>query len=273
MSQVDSQPLLFLGEKRRQVVTERVADALRRWRQSWSEDAAAQFDVGTEAPTAEGFTSPVASVATTCWALELGAQRLAVLLLPHATFAWAVQGAGTPVIDTGPAVAADSLAEQLEQEVATSLLSELCQVGRREPLSVVRLASDALLEWSRGARAWTMHAKASNGRGLSVLLAASRMETLAPARAPVVDATLESRRDSIGANTVSLRGVVGETFLSMSELSELALDDVLVLDQALAEPVTLVAPDSGGRVAAGNLGRVGARRAIKVVGIPARQNQ
>ena len=60
--------------------------------------------------------------------------------------------------------------------------------------------------------------------------------------------------------------------MSVTELADLALDDVLVLDQHLAEPVTLVAPQSGVAVAAGNLGRAGARRAIKVAGLPAQRN-
>ena len=69
---------------------------------------------------------------------------------------------------------------------------------------------------------------------------------------------------------VSGCAVVGETSMSVSELAELAVDDVLVLDQRLVEPVTLVSPGSGAAVAAGSLGRSGARRAIKVAGIPAK---
>ena len=78
--------------------------------------------------------------------------------------------------------------------------------------------------------------------------------------------------DAIGENTVTLRAEVGETSLSLTELSELALDDVLVLDQHLAEPVTLVSGESGVPVAAGNLGRAGPRRAVKVAGLPAQRN-
>jgi flagellar motor switch protein FliM len=83
---------------------------------------------------------------------------------------------------------------------------------------------------------------------------------------------LAALRDAIGENTLTLRAEVGETQLSLTELSDLALDDVLVLDQHLAEPVTLVSPTSGAAVAAGNLGRAGARRAVKVAGLPAQRN-
>jgi hypothetical protein len=58
----------------------------------------------------------------------------------------------------------------------------------------------------------------------------------------------------------------------VSELAALALDDVLVLEQPLSEPVVLIAPDSGVVFATGNLGRAGARRAIKLAAVPAQKN-
>jgi flagellar motor switch/type III secretory pathway protein FliN len=268
MSESDrAQPLLYLGEKRRQVLCARGNDALRRWRQSWMPDATDGFDVTAEPPSPKGFSAPIAGAMTSCWGLELGAQRLAVLLLPHATFAWAVQGSVPAAFDATTSPGRDSLAERLEQAVAGSLLGELCQLDR-QAVTASRIAPDAIQDWSFDVRAWILHAKASGGRGLSVLLAAARVEVLVPARAPVTGA-LDSRHDAVAENTVALRGVVGQTFMSVSELADLAIDDVLVLDQALTEPVTLVSPPTGSAVAAGNLGRVGARRAIKVAGIPA----
>lgn len=272
MSATPHTPLLFLGDQRRQAVTNRVAEGLRRWRQSWVRDAADTFEVTAESPAAEGWTGAVAGVVTSVWVLEAGAERLAALLLPHATFAWAVQEAGTSSLDSGGAPE-DSIAARLEQEVALTLLSELCQLERRDAAAVRRMTSDELAEWSRATRAWTFHARgAAGGRGCSVLLASSRVERLAPARAPMSGAPLDSRREAVGENTVVLRAVVGETALSMSELAEIALDDVLMLDQRLAEPVTLVSSPSGSPVATGSLGRSGLRRAIKVAGIPAARN-
>ena len=83
---------------------------------------------------------------------------------------------------------------------------------------------------------------------------------------------LDSRREAIGDNTVALRAVVGEASMSVNELTELALDDVLVLDQRLSDLVTLVSPASGIAVTTGNLGRSGARRAIKIAASPAHRN-
>ncbi len=57
--------------------------------------------------------------------------------------------------------------------------------------------------------------------------------------------------------------------MPVGELADLALDDVLVLDQPLNEPIAVVCGKSAAPVVAGNLGRAGARRAIKITGAKA----
>jgi flagellar motor switch/type III secretory pathway protein FliN len=271
------QPLLFLGDTRRAAVTARIEAGSRRWRQLWSPGSDEAFHATCEPPAAQGFSEHVASAATSCWALESGDERLAVLLLPHATFAWMVHDGVVQPMNTSAMTAADSasvtsIAETLELDVAQSLLTELCAPVAREPMRVTRLAPDALQDWSRAARAWTLQVTATAGRDFRMLMSAARVEMLAPARDMPAASRLAALRDAIGENTVTLRAEVGETQLSLTELSDLALDDVLVLDQHLAEPVTLVSPLSGAPVAAGNLGRAGARRAVKVAGLPAQRN-
>jgi flagellar motor switch/type III secretory pathway protein FliN len=267
---MSAQPLLFLGDRRRTAVAARADSAARRWRQHWVPGADDTFEAECEAPHAAGFAAPVAAVATSCWALDVAGERVAVLLLPHGTFAWCVLEPGAASLDLGGAFAADSLADQLEQEVARSLLTETCLRETREVASVTRIATTELAEWSRAARAWTLSLRTAGcARGCALLVAASRLEQLAPARTPM-RGDLLARRDAVGENVVELRAVVGEASMSVTELAELAVDDVLVLDQRLTDPVTLVSPGTGAAVAAGNLGRSGARRAIKVAGIPAK---
>jgi hypothetical protein len=273
-----AQPLLFLGDKRRRAVTARIETGSRRWRQLWVPGSDDAFEATCEPLAPEGFTGHVASVATSCWALEAGDECTVVLLLPHSTFAWAVhegaaaQPMNTAAMATADSLAANSIVEGLEQEVARTLLTELCAPVSRDPVRVVRLSTDSLQDWSRAARAWTLQVKSATGRGFTLLVSATRLEMLAPARGMAAPLRLAALREAIGENTVTLRAEVGETSLSLTELSDLALDDVLVLDQHLAEPVTLVSPQSGAAVAAGNLGRAGARRAVKVAGLPAQRN-
>ena len=272
-----AQPLLFLGDKRRRAVTARIETASRRWRQSWSPGSDDAFEATCEPTAPGGFTEHVASAATSCWSLDTGDERAAVLLLPHSTFAWAVHdGAGSQPVNLAatPAMdaAADSIVGKLELEVARSLLTELCVPVTQEPVRVDRLAADAIADFRNAARAWTLQVKSSHGRGFTLLVSAARLEMLAPVRGLPTAQRLTALREAIGENTLTLRAEVGETQLSLTELSELALDDVLVLDQHLAEPVTLVSPQSGAAVAAGNLGRAGPRRAVKVAGLPAQRN-
>jgi len=266
------QPLLFLGDRRRTALQERVAASARRWRQAWAPQASETFEASCEAPTASGFTAPVASVAISGWELCVGGDRVAVLLLPHVTFAWCVHEAGGAPLDGAAPVSPGSLGERLEHEVARSALLETCGTDRREVASVERASLAELGEWSRATRAWTVNVKSAGGRGFTLLLAAQRIELLAPARAATGSQPLASRSDAVGENTVTLRALVGETRVPVGELAGLAVDDVLVLDQSLGEQVAVVCREGELPVVAGNLGRAGARRAIKITGANAQRN-
>jgi flagellar motor switch/type III secretory pathway protein FliN len=256
------QPLLFLGKRRREALEARLAAGARRWRQAWTEEGVEGFEAACEPPSAAGFTSPVAMVATSAWQLNRAGECIAVLLLPHATFAWMVQQGGA--VDS-VAMAEGSLGERLEREVARSLLLEVGGVDAHQAADVTRSSPDELREWSRNARAWTMTLRATHGRSCTLLLSSAGVEMLAPARAPVDAPPLGARREAVGENTVRLRAVIGETRIPVGELAGLALDDVLVLDQPLSEPVSLVCGHAALTVAAANLGRSGARRAVKII--------
>jgi hypothetical protein len=259
------QPLLFLGDRRREAVLKKVSAAARRWRQAWAAQAGEEFEAGCEPPSAAGFTLPVASVATSAWQLELGGEQIAVLLLPHATFAWVLHEGGAAPPESAAAVAEGSLGEKLEQEVARSFLLEACGVDAREVAAVRRVVPGDLSEWSRAARAWKWQLRSAAGRSLTLLMSSARLEMLAPARAVAGIHPLAARREAVGQNTVTLRALLGETRLPVRELAELALDDVLVLDQPLGEPVSMVCAEGSTAVVAGSLGRAGARRAIKII--------
>jgi len=270
---MNSQPLLFLGDKRRSALLARVSECARRWRQHWVPRAEDTFESTCDAPAAGGYSGSVASLATSCWSLAVGGDRVAVLLLPHATLGWAVQEQGGLAAESVATAGSESLAEQLEREVARTLLAEFGGVETRTAQKVERMPAANLAEWSRAARAWTLNVRApTTGRAFTLLLKAARIESLAPVRSVVGDGMLDSRHDAIGDNTVAIRAVVGETSMSVNDLTELALDDVLVLDQRLGELVTLVSPESGTTVTTGSLGRSGARRAIKIAGSPAPRN-
>jgi flagellar motor switch/type III secretory pathway protein FliN len=262
--------LLFLGERRRAALTGRVAASARRWRQAWSPQSAETFDVTCESP--QPTIVPVAGATTSAWELCAGGEPVAVLLLPHATFAWCVHENGDSPLDGAAAVAPGSLAGELEREVARELLIEACGAGKRDVDEVRPLALDELGAWARAARAWKLQVKSPASRGFTLLISSARLDSLAPARTVSGSQPLAARREAVGDNTVTLRAIVGETHLPVGDLAGLALDDVLVLDQPLAEPVTIVCGQSATSVAAGNLGRAGARRAIKITGAAAPRN-
>jgi len=265
---MSTQPLLFLGDRRRDALTARCAAAARRWRQTWVARADDTFEVDCESLADDG-AAPVASVTTSAWQYEVADERLAVLLLPHSTFAWSVHEPGGQALDGGTSPPPDSLADELEREVARGLLAETCGTDPREIATVSRATLGDLSEWVRAARAWKLQARSASGRSFTLLVSSARIESLAPARAVALASALLSRSEAVGENVVGLRAVIGETSVPVGELAELSLDDVLVLDQHLSEPVSLVCGVSGATVGAGNLGRSGARRAIKITGAAA----
>jgi ribosomal protein L12E/L44/L45/RPP1/RPP2 len=166
-----------------------------------------------------------------------------------------------------------TIADELEEEVARTLISDLCGVDPREAIVVTRVPGDSLADWSRDCRAWTLQLRATgSGRTFTLLMSARRFEMLTPARAVLPSAALVTRREAVGGNSLSLSAVVGEVEMSVSELADVSIDDVLVLDQHLADPIALLASHSHIPVAAGNLGRAGARRAIKITSIAASRN-
>ena len=148
-------------------------------------------------------------------------ERVGVLLLPHATFGWAVQEQGGLAAESVAAGGGESLAEHLEREVARTLLVEFCGVEERAMPAIERLPAANLADWSRAARAWTLNVRASgNGRTFTVLVTAARIESLAPVRGVPRPHALDSRREVIGDNTVALRAVVGEASMSVNELTD-----------------------------------------------------
>jgi len=269
---MNAQPLLFLGDKRRRALLARAVDNARRWRLSWTKSGE-NFEAQCEPPAEGGYAEPVASISTSCWALEIAGVRQAVLLLPHAASLWAVHETGINALDAAAMAAPGTIAEELEEEVATTLFRDLCAIDQLEAISVTRVPGDTLADWSRDCRAWSLQLRAAtSGRAFTLLVSAQRFEMLAPARAVLPSAALVTRREAVGANSLSLSAVVGEVEMSVSELADVAVDDVLVLDQHLADPVSLLASHSSLPVAVGHLGRAGARRAIKISSIAASRN-
>ena len=148
---------------------------------AWVPRAADTFEAECEAPAAGGFAGAVASIATSCWAIDVADERVAVLLLPHATFVWACRSrAASPRIAwrrrrriAGGAARTRSRA---------NLVAGICGVeGARA--AIERLPAAELGEWSRAARAWTLNVRAAGKAARSRCWSrAARIESLAPAR-------------------------------------------------------------------------------------------
>lgn len=74
---------------------------------------------------------------------------------------------------------------------------------------------------------------------------------------PVRGGTLVPLRSSLTDVSVRLKALVGRMELSLSELSELAVGDVLVLDTALDQPLEIVSASTSQAMAKGHLSQTG----------------
>jgi hypothetical protein len=265
MSDGAVKPLLVLGDRRREALESRVAQALARWRAAWSGQAAESFALEAQEYGGEPHAGLIAGAATHCWASG-GENVDAVLLLPNASLSWAVSSsAGTSLGSevTLSDTPAESCLASLEHELVGTLFREVLggSTGGSGPR---RLSPGDVDGWARDARCWRLQAQGAGSiRGFTLLLSASAIDALLP-RPRLEKASLEPRRAAVGDDRVALRAVLGDTAVSVSDLAQLAVDDVILLDQSLTDSLRLVSARSGAAVAAAQLGRAGPRRAVKL---------
>jgi len=104
-----------------------------------------------------------------------------------------------------------------------------------------------------------------SSRAKTTLLLTSRLiESLVPPRsAERASSAVTRRRPAIAEERVSVEAVLGDAEVSLRDLAQLAIDDVIVLDRPLRAAGRLTMPD-GTSVASIAIGRCGDRRAVSI---------
>ncbi len=78
-----------------------------------------------------------------------------------------------------------------------------------------------------------------------------------------LDTVPRARAEALRPLPVTAQGVLGAAELSLDDVQELGIGDVVILDRPLSEPVELRVAATGRRIGQGKLGRNGARVAIQ----------
>jgi flagellar motor switch/type III secretory pathway protein FliN len=266
------QPWLLLGERRRRSLEDRVGAAARRW--------AAHWVAGTV--TVSVAVEPAAQNSTLAYGDRIAGRRktirfgvrgksgewLAELVVPHRLVAWA---AGLGAAEFSAAADLDEMSPvgEIELELVHGFWGMLIPQALAVDASLECLDSAAAEEVrlalaKRGVRAACAFGPAPGLCIQSTLSPTIVATLLAERRVGHAGESLIARRSALARAAVALDCCLGPVQVPVRDLHSLRIGDVLVTDIALDGPVELRVRSKPRPIAAGTLGQVEGRKAIKV---------
>lgn len=262
-----TQPWLLLGERRRRQLENRVRVAAERW--------AAHWVTGTVTPSVS--VEPAARNPTVEYGdrkkIRFGARHqgdwLAELVAPHGLVAWA---AGLDAVEFSATADLDEMSPgaEIEFELVRAFWGMLVpQASAEGEVSLERLdeiqENEARLALAkRGIRAVCTFGPAP-GCGIQLTLSPVMFATLlAERRGSYVGESLTSRRSAFTQAHVALDCCLGSVQVPVRDLHSLRIGDVLVTDIPLDGHAELRVRNKPRPIAAGTLGEVEGRKALKV---------
>lgn len=262
VDRISAVPYVVLGETRRQMLGEYVRACVERWRSRWIPEQKANVRVTVLAPRE---SHDVRLHDATCF--RLGDTRTDMVLIVPARCLPLVAGVtgdvGEPV---GVAPQPHGLAELLELEALRALAREFRTTESLNPTleRMTCTATEAQREYAALRYATVLVTLGDAKSPVVALLSPELMAAAIPARGKLDAAeSLEPRNAAIAQEVIAVEAVLGEGEVSVSELTKLAVGDVVVLEQKLGEPASL-AIRGGGRIVGAAPGRVEGVRAVQI---------
>jgi flagellar motor switch/type III secretory pathway protein FliN len=261
------QPWLLLGERRRRSLENRVRTAAERW--------AAQWITGTVTPSvaigsaARSPTPEYGDRGTLHFGARQQGEWLAELVVPRHLVAWA---AGLAAVEFSAAADPDeiSFAGEIELAMLQAFWDLLIPQAVKGEASLECLDEAQAQEVhralaKRGIRALCSLGAAAAGVSIQVTLSPAMFATLLAER-PVsyVGESLLSRRSAVAQAPVPLECCLGSVQVPVRDLHSLRIGDVLVTDITLDGRAELRVRNKPRPIAAGTLGTVEGRKALKV---------
>jgi flagellar motor switch/type III secretory pathway protein FliN len=258
-------PIMLLGDTRKRVIGEYVRAGVERWRRAWAEDPKPRITVevaGTESlvgrwSSQSCFQANSARGATLC-------MFVAPRCLP------AIAGLRGWVPDAAHRQSdPDTLAARLEFEGLQRLARELLSGARTEMTTFERtpLPVPAAIRQFGAARCPVASITLGEAEAtFSIVLSPVFVAALLPTRNDSQqDERVEPRKSAVAEQSVGVEAVLGHAEVSIRELAQLAVGDVIVMDEVLSDPGSLQV-EGGGRVCRVALGRLDGRRAVQFRG-------
>lgn len=258
-------PILLLGETRRAALEKRIGTIV----QGWSAEWATPRELTVQADTAANLLRAWNDAHSLRWKITTGASSVVAYVLCRTGFPAELLGMNIVGIDAHPSMLDAEIATSLQSQLAESLCKHIAgQINHREGTGCVEDAATVrdYLQDARLRRWQGISVHAGMGRPLAVLLLDPNIVAkLLPAAAVERAAEkLEKRGSAVRGNAVTVEAVLGDADVMFAELANLAVDDVIVLNQALSAPAHVVS--NGVHVANAHLGQVGTNRAVSLVG-------
>jgi flagellar motor switch/type III secretory pathway protein FliN len=252
-------PFLVLGERRHKTLELAIATHARKWQTHWS-GRDAPPEIGVDACSAHP-ASLWRQGATGVWAGDDGAPTL---LVPEDALA---RLAGVPASETSVASGnhGTRLVDALEAQSVTDLAGRLGGTSIRSCYArTAHSVAEALREAGAHRAVLARIAWHEPRLIVGVVLSPASIASLLGEGARRSAAGLRPRRDGIADEIVHLRMELGVAQLSLGELRELRVGDVIVLDEELGAAGKLVVAGTGGIAARATLGRAECARAVQI---------
>lgn len=253
-----SEPILLLGTSRRERLTQLLQLACQDWRQQWSGGLQGSFEVEIAESLCRRPTLPAGR--QLAFGLDGAAGRLLIATVP---VDMQCDLLGVP---TSRAVAesASETANAVFAEAMQALCQRIARAKSIEAMTIAPLAGDHL------SRAWsayglTVTLKLSDRVLLRLRMFPQLLLAMLPNQGIKPMDPLTSRRSAIGNEKVDVQAWLGEAEVTLGELANLQLGDVILLDTNISGAGLLALPD-GRQIAPVRLGSAAGHRAVSVVG-------
>lgn len=251
-----ARPYRLLGASDRAAIQAALTEPLAAWGRTWlGEDSALRLELGADLPADQDADWQVQGAGPNLWlAWEQSLWHDSVLSDAMFPLGGDDQGSAIP----GPLTEAVLLAcrTDLLQQIWTKV-GETGAPAMKNGLHGVNLGPGSGCAFAR---------IVGNGLELSLAFGGALLESLAaPQRPAVKKPALQPRQAGLGVATLRLEVMLGDAEISLVELSSLSVGDVIALDSATRDPLS-VHVVGGSRAFQAHLGRNAERKVVQVSG-------
>jgi flagellar motor switch/type III secretory pathway protein FliN len=258
-----SVPLLWLGDERRERLRVRLEQQLQRWSQRWS---TAREELLVEVPEVhvESYENAMSGAWASAVVVRSSGVELVDVLWSGRVMQSLLGGSARSAGDFG--FSSRIVADDVSQDALADLGRHI-HAGSRFSATEASCATPSVTDALARARAQrAIVACVTVGAASARMLIAMHpelVEQLAPPSKRTVAPAPERRRNAIGPESVGVQAMLGSAELTLGELAELAIGDVILLDHELNQPVRLESANAQ-YIASAHLGRSGSNLAVTI---------